>query len=169
MCKRVIWWCLTLACAALILGFSLQSVKTSLKISGSLTDIVLEQDTDYKESSPTSQKVKNDKVHDTLRSGAHIALFAVLSFCASRLADTYTKKWWIAISLPSCFVFAILDECAQYLRHAGRKFELADIGKDWLGVLIGVAVAAVVVLGWNVYHRRKQEETNHGVSGSGVG
>ncbi len=169
MVRKIIWWILTVCCMALILGFSLQSVSDSIHLSGTITDIVLEQNTAYKELPPASQKVENDLLHDKFRNGAHIAIFAALAFCASMLIKCYTQKWWVAVSLPSCLVFAVLDECIQQWHNAGRTFELADIYRDWQGVLIGIAVALVVAIVSRIYYRRKLEESSHGVSGTGAG
>ncbi len=161
MVKRIVWWALTLACAVLILGFSLQSVASSMQLSGSLTDLVLEQDTAYQQLSQAAQVVRNDKLHDALRSCAHVAMFTALGFCASMLARTYYRKWW-RIATPACMIFAVVDEGVQFLRHAGRTFQLSDIGRDWLGVGIGTAIAvgiAVLVI--------MKEKRKHGISGTG--
>lgn len=158
MVRKIVWWILTVCCAALILGLSFQSVSSSIKISGTITNAVLEQNTAYKEAPPIVQQVKNDALHVTLRSSAHVVLFATLAFCMSMLAKSYTRKWWAAISVPSCMAFAVLDECVQYIRKAGRAFELLDIYRDWQGMLIGIAVAVVVVIVSTIYHRRKLEE-----------
>ncbi len=168
MKSRIVWWILTVGCAVLILGLSFQSVSSSVKVSGTITNAVLEQNTAYKEAPPVVQQIKNDELHVTLRSNAHIVLFAVLTFCASMLAKCYTRKWWLVISVPSCMVFAVLDECVQHVRKAGRAFELSDIYRDWLGVLIGIAVAVAAVIVSMIYHRKKLEESSHGVSGTGT-
>lgn len=163
MCKRVIWWCLTIACAGLIVSFSLQSVKTSLNISGAVTDTLLQYDTEYQELPENIQEIKSDKVHDRLRSMAHIALFAALGFCASMLTQTYfTRRWWM-VALPSSMVFAVVDEGVQFLRQAGRTFQIPDIGRDWLGLLIGTVLAAAIL--WIVTNKEKRK---HGVSCSGT-
>ncbi len=140
------WWCLTIACAASILGFSMQSVKASIHLSGTLTDTLLQYDEEYQALPDNYQVAQNNLLHDRLRKMAHVLMFAALGFCASMLAHTYTAKRWWVIALPSCMAFAVLDECVQWLRHMGRAFEIVDIGRDWLGVLIGTAVAAIVTI-----------------------
>ena len=169
MIRKIIWWILTVGCVATILGFSLQSVADSIHLSGTVTNIVLEQDAAYQELPPASQEVKNNQLHDKFRNGAHTLLFAALAFCASMLIKCYTKKWWLLISVPSCMAFAVLDECIQQWHNAGRAFELSDIYRDWQGVLVGIVITvAIVFVSW-IYHRRMLEESSHGVSGTDAG
>ncbi len=163
MCKRVIWWCLTIACGALILSFSLQSVKTSLKISGTVTDTLLQYDAEYQTLPDSSKQTHNNRFHDDLRSVAHVVVFSAFGFCASMLVRTYTKKRWWMIAPPACMAFAIVDEGVQFLRHNGRSFEIPDIGRDWLGIGLGVVFAAVV--SWIVINKEKRK---HGISSSGT-
>ena len=163
MCKRVIWWCLTIACGALILSFSLQSVKTSLEISGTVTDTLLQYDAEYQALPDSSKQTHNNQFHDDLRNVAHVVVFSIFGFCASMLVRTYTKKRWWMIALPACMAFAIVDEGVQFLQHSGRSFEISDIGRDWLGIGLGVAFAAVV--SWIVINKEKRK---HGVSGTGT-
>lgn len=169
MKQRLVWWVLTIGCAALILTLSCQSVSTSSQLSGTITNIVLEQDSAYQELPPSQQTIKNDEFHDQLRKNAHVAVFAALAFCAAMLVRTYTVKWWLPIATPACMVFAVLDECVQHLRNAGRSFELSDIYRDWIGVSIGIVVALAAVLIVLMYQRMKREATNNGVSGTGAG
>lgn len=153
----------------MILGFSLQSVKQSITISGQVTDIVLEQDESYQQLKGDRRQIKNDKTHDFLRSSAHVCMFAGLAFCAGMLVRTYSKKWIVPIALPSCMLFAVMDEAVQHFRNAGRSFQLEDIYRDWLGAVIGIAVAvlAALVLFW--VKRKKQGEFGDGVSGRSAG
>ena len=166
MVKRIVWGALTVVCAAVILLFSWQSVESSIQLSGDLTDKLLENDTSYQQLSDARKEIHNDKVHDHLRSVAHVVTFASLAFCASMFVRTYTVKRWLHIVLPACMGFAVLDECVQHLHGMGRTFQLSDIGRDWLGILIGcVVVLAVVFLLGIIKNKGKQ----HGISGTGSG
>ncbi len=153
----------------MILGFSLQSVKQSIRLSGDLTDVVIEQNKEYQKLPDNYKVAQNNLLHDRLRKGAHVAIFAALAFCAGMLVRTYSKKWIVPIALPSCMLFAVLDEAVQHFRNAGRSFQLEDIYRDWLGAVIGIAVAvlAALVLFW--VKRKKQGEFGDGVSGRSAG
>lgn len=144
--SRVIWWILTLGCAAVILGLSLQSVKQSVQLSGKVTDTIIERDESYQQLSEARKVIKNNQMHDRLRKEAHILTFAALGFCATMLVRTYTKRWMFPIVAPAGMAFAVLDETVQLLRHAGRTFEWSDIYRDWQGVFAGACLAAVVAL-----------------------
>ncbi len=166
MVKRIIWGLLTAACAALILFFSLQSVDSSIQLSGDLTDKLLENNTAYQQLSDDYKVAQNNIVHDRLRNAAHVVTFAALAFCASMFVRTYTPKWW-RIALPSCMAFAVFDECVQHLRGIGRTFQWSDIGRDWQGVLIGVALVWLVT--FLITTIKNKGKRHHGVSGTGSG
>lgn len=143
MKSKIVWWTLTVLCAAAILGFSLQSVPTSLAISGQLTDMMLENNTEYQELPPIHQQIRNDKIHDRLRDSAHVIMFIALSFCASMLVRSYLKKWWALIAVPFSMLYGIFDEFVQRCMHNGRTFQWSDVSRDCLGVVIGSGLALI--------------------------
>lgn len=82
-----------------------------------------------------------ENIHIFLRDVAHVVMFATLGFFATLLTRSYThRSFGWAISAVSCSVYAVLDECVQLWTARGRAFELNDILKDCLGVVLGVAV-----------------------------
>ena len=155
MKSKIVWWTLTVLCAAAVLNFSLQPVSSSMAMSGQMTDFVLQGDTEYKELPPTQKQTRNDIMHEFLRNFAHVIMFTALAFCATMLVRTYARKWWLPIATPLVMLYGVMDELIQQIRHNGRAFELLDVCRDWLGVAIGTALAAAVVgCLWLIRRRR---------------
>ncbi len=165
MKSRIVWWISTVCCALLILGFSCQSVSSSKRLSGTITNAVLEQDDTYQDLTQEQQVIKKDSTHKKVRSIAHVMIFTPLAFCVSMLVCSYSIRYWALVAFPSCALFAVVDESVQYLMRAGRTFQFADLIKDWTGSLLGIAIAALIL--W-IIARMHGEETGNGISGSGA-
>jgi len=165
MKSRIIWWILTALCALLILGLSSQSASQSSGLSNSLTQSVLEKVPAYQELTPEKQAAVSAKANDILRESAHVVTFMALGFCASMLIRCYAVRHWAAVIFPVLAAFAVLDESVQHFLKAGRAFQLVDLLKDWAGVLLGIAIVAVI---GRMIRRKHREESGNGVSGTGT-
>lgn len=149
MKRRVVWGTLTLLCAVLIGTLSWQSAEQSTDLSTAVVKMVITLFGG--ETAVLPPPASDGAFHELFRNLAHCAEFAALGFCAAGFTHSLPLKKW-AVSVPACMVFAVWDECLQHWRGMGRAFELADIARDWLGVLFGTALLCAV---YRVY-RRKQ-------------
>ena len=91
--------------------------------------------------------------HIIIRGAAHVASFALLGLFASLLARSYRLKRWFVITFIACTTYAVFDECHQLWIAAGRAFEVVDIVKDAIGVVIGAGLAVALTV---VYRRIRQ-------------
>ena len=132
--KRSVLWILTVSVAGLIFWLSGQTAEQSGSLSGSVTNGLLGQLFLWLKLPLEQQQT----AHELVRSLAHVALFGVFGLCVSLLVRSYTRRCWIRITLPVCFVYALIDECHQHWFADGRAFEWADIAKDMIGVLLAV-------------------------------
>lgn len=138
--RKVGLWALTLSVAGVIFWFSAQSAEESSAVSNAVTGGVFGWLFDLL----GLTEGQRETAHELIRSGAHVLLFALLGFSTSLLTRSYQLRCWVAVTVGSCAAYAVLDECHQLWRAAGRAFEWMDIVKDVSGVLLGVGAVALL-------------------------
>ena len=82
-----------------------------------------------------------DVEYKSLRSNVHILEYfivglAVCGYCRSR----GWKNW---VGMIAGFGIGVVDECVKTLLP-GREFEVYDLLKNWLGVLVAVLIAVLI-------------------------
>ena len=137
---RVVLWVLTITCAIVILGLSLQTRTESAALSTGLTASLLNMFPSYRDLDPTAQNEILENMHFLIRELAHIVEFTVLSFFASLLAHSYHGNGFWLWSIPATVLFAVVDECVQQWCTVMRSFQVIDLIKDWMGCLVGAAI-----------------------------
>lgn len=133
-------WALTLSVAGVIFWFSAQSAEESSAVSNAVTGGVFGWLFDLLRLTESQRET----AHEFIRSGAHVVLFALLGFSTSLLTRSYRLRRWVMVTVGACAAYAVLDECHQLWRAAGRAFEWMDIAKDTGGVLLGVGAVALL-------------------------
>ncbi len=133
-------WALTLSVAGVIFWFSAQSAEESSAVSNAVTGGVFGWLFDLLGLTEGQREV----AHELIRSGAHVVLFALLGFSTSLLTRSYQLRRWVMVTVSACSAYAVLDECHQLWRAAGRAFEWMDIVKDVGGVLLGIGAVALL-------------------------
>lgn len=134
---RLLWWALTVACAATITKLSLQPATVSGETSGSLTEQLLLLFSAYRALSAERQAALLAYTDVFVRAAAHVAEYAALGTFVSALCRTYPLKhrfWWSVI--PAA-LYALFDELVQEFLSEGRAFQFVDLVKDWTGILLG--------------------------------
>lgn len=73
-----------------------------------------------------------------LRSNAHIVEYCFLGITLSKYGFTSNKKigWIISVG----FGIGLIDEMLRIFLPT-REFELIDLMKDWLGIILGIKIA----------------------------
>ena len=142
---RNYWWVLgvPLCVMCMIFYFSSQDAEKSSEVSHQVTAVIQEVIAEYVPSSVQVKPPRNGQV----RAMAHIGLFfcmglgwmVALYTISRRLA--WSSRWTLILGA----VIAVADECIQ-LGSAGRSFQLIDMGKDVLGVLLSITLVCTVVL-----------------------
>lgn len=127
----------TVLIAGMIFWFSEQSAEQSSTLSGGITKGLFS----FLNLSESQLRL----LHEGIRSAAHIGTFALLGFSSSLLSHSYRRQGWAIPVLVGGVAYALLDECHQLWRAAGRAFEWVDIVKDSIGVGIGIAVVALII------------------------
>ncbi len=148
--QRLVWWVLTVTVAGIIYWFSDQTAEQSGTLSGEVTQGLLGHLFTWLHL--TSEQLET--VHEWVRSGAHVFLFWLLGLFCSLLVRSYTLRRWVGITVLSCGIYAVLDECHQQWFAEGRAFEWVDIAKDVFGILLGTMVVLLAV--WYRAKRRKK-------------
>ena len=141
--KKIVLIILCLACMASITYFSSQDAQESTKLSENVTEKIISQSKQYQKLDSAEQKKAVKKENDKVRNLAHFSLFLVLGILVySALNEFFTAKT-ILIALAFCILYALFDETYQKLLNNGRAFEWADILKDSLGSVTGIALVFV--------------------------
>lgn len=153
MTKKIVLWVLTLSVAVGIFMFSEQSAEQSSAISGAVTQGLLGSLFSFFQFTEAQQET----AHELIRSAAHVASFALLGLFSSLLVRSYRLKRWFLITFVCCAVYALFDECHQLWIAAGRAFELLDVAKDCIGVLLG---ACLVVAASRIAARYRAKKQN---------
>ncbi len=152
-------WVITVGMAGAIFFFSEQSAEQSSALSGGVARGLF--------SFWHLTEQQQAALHELVRSAAHVATFAALGLFSSLLAHSYAPRWGLPAAVGGGCGYAMLDECHQLWRAAGRAFEWADIAKDSAGVLLGAAVAALVL--WGLKKATRERTSKHGIPSGGVG
>ena len=131
-----------IAFAICIFSFSLQDAPTSNALSTQVTQSIYKviapiiEDANY--SIPSLNNLIRDLTHFTLF--FFLGLISMLLFLYQRF--TLRKSSWIILGLGT--LVAITDEVIQIF-SPGRAFELVDLGKDILGVIVSIVLVWVLV------------------------
>lgn len=136
---RLLWWALTIACAATITYLSLQPATVSGETSGSLTEQLLSLFSAYRALSAERQAAVLAYTDVFVRAAAHVAEYAALGTFVSALCRTYPLKRRFVWMLAPAALYALLDELVQEFLSEGRAFQFIDLVKDWTGILLGIA------------------------------
>lgn len=127
----------------LIFFFSSQDAPTSVEISKQATRLIQTITQQITPHSTTLISLTNSQVRDL----AHISLFFL--FGLSCMTSLYLQKrsllWSSILTCILGLTGAFLDECIQ-LTSPGRAFELIDIAKDMLGIVLSILVVTSCIL-----------------------
>ena len=136
---RAFLWGLTVGIAGMIFWLSHQTAEQSSALSGGVTEGLLSSLFAFLKLNEVQQAVW----HAGVRAAAHVATFWLLGISTSLLTRSYALRRWVLITVLSCGGYALFDECHQQWFAAGRTFQIEDIAKDSIGVLLGIAVVAL--------------------------
>lgn len=137
---RFVLWVLTVWVAGAIFWFSSQTAERSSALSGEVTQGLLGGLFVFLKLTAEQQQT----AHELVRSAAHVGTFGALGLFASLLTRSYTTRRWVLIAVCACGVYALLDECHQLWFSVGRAFELVDVVKDLVGILLGAGMAVLL-------------------------
>lgn len=147
---RTVLWVFTLGLAGAIFWLSHQTAEQSGALSEEVTQGFFGTLFSFLKLTEGQQAV----VHALVRSAAHVVLFALLGTSVALLFRSYAVRRWQGITVLVCGAYALVDECHQQWFSAGRAFELADLVKDIVGVLLGIG-AVLLVCFWRAKLRKK--------------
>lgn len=136
--RRLFWWILTVAWSGCIVYLSLQDASQSASLSTGLTKRILEWFPSYLALPETEQLAVLSHVQGLVRELAHVAEHAVLGLLTALLVHSYRPRRFVAVAFGATAVFAVADECVQEFLSVGRAFQVVDLLKDWLGLLLGI-------------------------------
>ncbi len=136
---RLFLWALTVGIAGMIFWLSHQTAEQSSALSGEVTEGLLSSLFAFLKLNEAQQAT----AHAFIRAAAHVGLFWLLSISSSLLTRSYALRRWALAALAACGGYALVDECHQQWFAAGRAFQVGDLAKDMIGVLLGVAVVAL--------------------------
>ena len=120
-----------------IFGNSFQNVEKSTEISKGVTAVV-EKIPPVKEAIDKGT-IKKASLHETIRSIAHAAEFALLGaeIMLLMLLLGVRSLWGALLTLCICLFFGSADEFVQFFND--RATEIEDVVKDFIGALLGTA------------------------------
>ena len=146
---RIVLIVLTVACAVTIFCFSAQTVTDSKQTSDTVVDKVIEtQHPDY-ESLPEPEKISiNYYTEINIRTYAHMLIYCALGGLILLTLLSFRINLLISssIALVGAFVYALSDEWHQTFVE-GRNGSIADVAKDSIGIVCGVAAGALAFIG----------------------
>lgn len=151
MIKKILLWAAVILMSLQIFGFSSKTAPESSNTSEKIASTIVKA----LENVVKIDKAKRDDVfhiiHLTVRKGAHLAEFALLSMLTYFLARAYGLKVKICviISLGYCLLFAATDEFHQ-LFVSGRSGQIKDVLIDFCG---GIFANLCAVLGIGIKNR----------------
>lgn len=73
----------------------------------------------------------------SIRSNAHLVIYFILGVVLGIFGKEVGWKWWVALLIG--FGIGLIDESLRILLPT-REFEVIDLYKDWIGIVIGVLV-----------------------------
>lgn len=151
---RVLSLLALLSWMAVIFWFSAQTAETSSAMSGGLIEQVAEAITPGFSALPQEEQTAVvDQWQTVVRKGAHMTEYAVLGILAWIAMSGWIdrRRLRAAVSAGIGLLYAASDEFHQKF-VAGRGPGVLDVGIDFAGVCIGLALAAGVTALWR---RRK--------------
>jgi len=156
-----IFWAATVALMIFIFCMSAKNATQSGEISGNVIKKVAPIiKKDFHQLDPAGQKSFIESLQDIVRSFAHFFEFTLLGItgcCAFRFTLNCRKRgafWAVVMG----WGYALTDEIHQIF-VPGRTFQFKDIIVDWLGVLLGAALAFAVFLIIKNIAKKKNNKT----------
>ncbi len=145
---RWIWILLTVIVMVTIFTFSAEDRKTSSKTSDAVAKVLKVKKTQK------SKRVSNQPIVFglSLRKLAHIFLYFCLGFCLTQALTGW--KWKIPGAIGGSYVYGVLDEIHQHMSNRSGRWE--DTLIDLIGIVIGVALAALAACLWEKNRERRK-------------
>lgn len=154
MRKRMILLVLIFLNLGTIFFFSHQNATTSTAISNALAKHIEVNTPDYEQKNQGEKNVLHNHMQRGLRKLAHACLFCSLGVLVLLFCCTFPMRWFWSVVCTIIFGFmcAIGDEFHQSF-IPGRTAQWSDISYDMQGIILGVAVTALVA--WLAFVTKK--------------
>jgi len=134
--RACLLWLLTLLWTALLFVFSGQSAQDSARLSGGLTQWLLDW--------LSFPGLPADQLEHILRKLAHFCMFGVEGLLVQlSLRSVLRGRGGIAPAAAICLIVAGLNEFHQTF-FAGRSAQLSDVALDFVGALLGMLLALLL-------------------------
>ena len=142
-----------------IFGFSGQNGDESGSISRKITEAVTKNISSIQNLEKQEKEKVLNKIEHIIRKLAHFSLYAVIGFLLMSLMSTYKlkQKNRILVSCSVGLLYAISDEIHQAF-IPGRGSQIADVGIDFSGVVVGMCVVLVAI---SFYTNKTVKRENH--------
>ena len=142
-----------------IFGFSGQNGDESGSISRKITEAVTKNISSIQNLEKQEKEKVLNKIEHIIRKLAHFSLYAVIGFLLMSLMSTYKlkQKNRILVSCSIGLLYAISDEIHQAF-IPGRGSQIADVGIDFSGVVVGMCVVLVAI---SFYTNKTVKRENH--------
>ena len=168
--KKLLWTIrialivLTVACAVTIFCFSSQTVTESKQTSDTVVDKVIEvEHPDYEELSEAQKISINYYTEINIRTYAHMIIYCALGGLVLLTLLSFRINLLISssIALGGTLLYALSDEWHQTFVE-GRNGSIADVAKDSIGIICGVAAGALAFIGlvYLVRYLRKKKSVS---------
>lgn len=149
-----IFFSLSLLLVLAIFFFSSQGAVSSDALSSGVTEMILKVFTNYENLDADMQYVMIVQFHELIRSLAHFSLFMMLGFFMYLYLNAKHIRRKFIWCYSICVIYAICDELHQKFFSEGRSFQLEDLLKDWSGSLVGIVLAAALILVYRVIAKK---------------
>lgn len=156
---RLMLWLAVLTTAGMIFWFSAQNGTNSQRMSGGITEKVVEVvEPDYDSLPEPEQQTLFDAVQFAVRKSAHFSEYALLGFLLRLLCASYALRRGGGLVAWLCGTgYAATDELHQWF-VAARSAMWQDVCLDSSGVLAGVLLATGILA---LIAYRKRRRTSH--------
>ena len=136
--KNIVHWVLMLLWMGLIYYLSAQPAQASSELSSNVMHLLLQFIENIIE-------VDEAFFHHLVRKGAHLSAYFILGILTMFALGTSRFRGWfqVGIAFGICVLYAMSDEFHQ-LFVPGRSGELADVGIDATGALLGIGFYVIV-------------------------
>lgn len=143
---RMLLWGLVLATAVMIFWFSAQNGTNSQRMSGGITEKVVEVvEPDYASLPESEQQTLFDTVQFAVRKSAHFSEYALLGFLLRLLCASYALRRGGLVAWLCGTGYAAMDEVHQWF-VAARSARWQDVCLDSVGVFAGVLLATGILV-----------------------
>lgn len=141
-----------------IYAFSSQNGSQSASLSGGLVETLLSFFPGFDRLPAAEQAQLTSSLHFLIRKGAHMTVYFILAVFTTLAVNMHSLKKSLTILIPLliCLMNAAADEFHQSF-VPGRGPQLQDVGIDFAGAVIGVALTSVIIALWRRHKRKKQE------------